>query len=323
MEPVAGALKIGTEPDSGDWWQNSADDVTTRACYFDDKYVFGEDGSFQNIQGDKTWLISNSVPNGLGYSLVHFECGTPPVTHNGTNTATYYQNTESLTINGAGSYIGIYRCTNGGILDDLNNAPDEITYNVLPTGDRDKLKLTIKSEVRVELAPGDIAVVAEDWTFTLVKEEEGTCMTGDTLINTNEGLVEIQHLKRGDMILTNNGYQPLNMLVICDDHEPHPTEPELNRFIKFPKGCLGENIPSQDLYLTTYHPLVFGEKKVRAKDFVNKNLCIEYVYRKSKNYNLHFKDIQYYQIYNVDMESHILDTSYKPESYVSYEEVFR
>ena len=193
------------------------------------------------------------------------------------------------------------------ILEDLNNAPDSITYTIIPTGD-DKLKLAI--------GPFGAAY----WTFTLVKE--GTCMAGDTLINTDEGLVEIQHLKRGDMILTNNGYQPLNMLVICDDHEPHPTEPELNRFIKFPKGCLGENIPSQDLYLTTYHPLVFGEKKVRAKDFVGKNLGIEYVYRKSKNYNLHFKDIQYYQIYNVDMESHILDPDYKPETYVTYDEVF-
>ena len=52
------------------------------------------------------------------------------------------------------------------------------------------------------------------------------------------------------------------------------------------------------------------------------NLGIEYVYRKSKNYNLHFKDIQYYQIYNVDMESHILDPDYKPETYVTYDEVF-
>jgi hypothetical protein len=158
--------------------------------------------------------------------------------------------------------------------------------------------------------------------ITIYSPDSGTCMTGDTLINTEGGLVEIQNLKGGYMILTNNGYQPLNKLVICDDHEPHPTDPELNRFIKFPKGCLSENIPSQDLYLTTYHPLVFGEKKVRAKDFVGKNLGIEYVYRKSKNYNLHFRDIQYYQIYNVDMESHILDTSYKPESYISYEEVF-
>ena len=40
-------------------------------------------------------------------------------------------------------------------------------------------------------------------------------------------------------------------------------ELELNKFIEFPKDCLGKNIPSQNLYLTKWHPLVFGEKKVK------------------------------------------------------------
>ena len=39
-------------------------------------------------------------------------------------------------------------------------------------------------------------------------------------------------------------------------------------------------------------------------------------------YNLHFKDIEYYQIYGVGMESHILDTNYNLESYRPYDEVF-
>ena len=46
MAPEAGALKVGPAPNNGDWWQSSADDVTTRACYFDDEYIFNSDGSF-------------------------------------------------------------------------------------------------------------------------------------------------------------------------------------------------------------------------------------------------------------------------------------
>ena len=33
-----------------------ADDVAARACFFDDEYIFHEDGSFQNILGNETWL---------------------------------------------------------------------------------------------------------------------------------------------------------------------------------------------------------------------------------------------------------------------------
>ena len=46
---------MGPEPFNGDWWSNSAEDVQTRACYFDDRYVFDQDG-FHNDQGDETWL---------------------------------------------------------------------------------------------------------------------------------------------------------------------------------------------------------------------------------------------------------------------------
>ena len=56
MIPEQDALCVG--PDQGDcsWWASSADDVNTRACYFDDTYIFDSDGSFsQNMQSD-TWL---------------------------------------------------------------------------------------------------------------------------------------------------------------------------------------------------------------------------------------------------------------------------
>ena len=44
------------EPFSGDWWANSADDVQIRACYFDDRYVFDEEG-FHNDQVKRHGLM--------------------------------------------------------------------------------------------------------------------------------------------------------------------------------------------------------------------------------------------------------------------------
>ena len=49
LAPEAGALMVGPSAGNGDWWSSSEEDVTTRACYFDDHYVFNADGSFQNI----------------------------------------------------------------------------------------------------------------------------------------------------------------------------------------------------------------------------------------------------------------------------------
>ena len=43
----AGAMMVGPSANSGEYWMNSIEDVTARACLFDDKYVFNEDGSFR------------------------------------------------------------------------------------------------------------------------------------------------------------------------------------------------------------------------------------------------------------------------------------
>src|SRR5690606_34823951 len=34
LDPGAGAYKVGPNPDDGTWWQNTAGDVTSRACEF-------------------------------------------------------------------------------------------------------------------------------------------------------------------------------------------------------------------------------------------------------------------------------------------------
>ena len=58
LAPSAGAMKVGPNINDGSWWSSSGADVETRACLFDDEYVFSEDGTFQNILQDTTWLES-------------------------------------------------------------------------------------------------------------------------------------------------------------------------------------------------------------------------------------------------------------------------
>src|SRR3546814_2965680 len=41
LNPEAGAFKVGDQgPDAGNWWSSTADDITGRACEFNDEFTF-------------------------------------------------------------------------------------------------------------------------------------------------------------------------------------------------------------------------------------------------------------------------------------------
>ncbi|TNJ42557.1 PKD domain-containing protein [Tamlana fucoidanivorans] len=124
MAPEAGALGVG--PTIGDisWWNCDASCVSDRACYYDDVYIFGNDGSFQNDLGSETWTE--------GWQGGGDSCGTPVAPHDGSNSATYAYNESAgtLTLNGVGAFIGLAKAYNGGELSSPSNAPESITYNI-------------------------------------------------------------------------------------------------------------------------------------------------------------------------------------------------
>lgn len=124
MTHEAGAMGVG--PGQGDmsWWSNSVDDLTLRACFFDDKYVFGEDGSFSNVLQDETWI--EAWQGGAD------ACGTPVAPHDGSATATFEYDEEAgtVTINGVGAYLGIPKAVNGMELSNPADAPESVTYLV-------------------------------------------------------------------------------------------------------------------------------------------------------------------------------------------------
>lgn len=125
IAPEAGALGVG--PGQGDvsWWSNSIDDVTTRACLFDDVYLFNTDGSFENILQDETWLEP-------WQGVDPESCGTPIAPHDGSADATFtYDDVAgTVTINGVGAYLGLAKVTNEGELSSPDDAPASITYIV-------------------------------------------------------------------------------------------------------------------------------------------------------------------------------------------------
>ena len=137
LKKAAGSLGVG--PSKGDisWWSNSADDVTTRACLFDDEYVFNADGSFKNIMGSQTWLETWQT----GVSAEG--CGTPVTPHNGSNTATWTvdETNKTVTVKGDGAFLGLAKVHNTG--EDGNPANDEITYVYEMSTDGTEMTVTI------------------------------------------------------------------------------------------------------------------------------------------------------------------------------------
>ncbi|MBU3927736.1 MAG: hypothetical protein KKB74_08010, partial [Bacteroidetes bacterium] len=51
IKPEAGSLGVGPELGDISWWAIDAAGVEARACFYDDEYIFGADGSFSNVLG--------------------------------------------------------------------------------------------------------------------------------------------------------------------------------------------------------------------------------------------------------------------------------
>ena len=147
VSPLAGKWKLdgegaaGVGPSSGDtsWWVADAAAVTARACWFDDIFEFGADGSFKNIQGDETWLEpwQGTDPEA---------CGTPVAPHDGSNGAIFHYDEEASTLKltGRGAHLGLPKAVNGEELTDPALAPESITYDVLIL-DGDTMTVTVDS----------------------------------------------------------------------------------------------------------------------------------------------------------------------------------
>jgi hypothetical protein len=149
----AGAAGVGPTAGSMEWWTADAAVVEARACWFDDRFAFGNDGSFANVMGEETWLEPWQGVDAEG-------CGAPVAPHDGSAPATfsYDEAASTLTITGKGAHLGLAKATNGAEISSPASAPDSITYNIL-TLTADGMNMTVSVE-----AGGGVW-----WTFNLAK----------------------------------------------------------------------------------------------------------------------------------------------------------
>ena len=152
LSPTAGALGVGPNKNDVSWWSNGAADVTTRACLFDDEYVFNADGSFENVLGADTWLEpwQGTDPEACGAPLF-------PHDNSGNFTYTYDATAGTITLNGKGAFLGLAKVTNTTQLTNPADAPDSVTYPVELSADGNTM------EIDIDYGDGW-------WSFTLVKD---------------------------------------------------------------------------------------------------------------------------------------------------------
>lgn len=159
MSPQAGAFGVGPNQGDTSWFANSFADVTTRACYFDDLYVFNADGTFSNVLGTQSWIE--------GWQGGSDACGAPVAPHNGSNAATWSQNTtnNTITLTGVGAYLGLAKAYNGGELTNPSAAPASITYKI--------------TSLTTTLMTLDLQIGGGWWRFILAKQGVApTCSDG-------------------------------------------------------------------------------------------------------------------------------------------------
>jgi hypothetical protein len=152
MSLADGSLGVGPSEFDGSWWSNDASVTDARACYFDDAFVFGEYGSFDNELQDLTWVE--------GWQGADADaCAAPVAPHDGSANArfNYDADAQTLTISGRGAYLGIPKPVNGAELTAPEEAPESITYNAYLNDDG-------TMDVTVEAGTGVW------WNYVLVKD---------------------------------------------------------------------------------------------------------------------------------------------------------
>ena len=124
LAPQAAALGVGPGLGNISWWSNSAGDITTRACLFDDSIKFEANGTMTHYMNGATWLEGWQGANPDA-------CGAPVAPHvGGAATYAYDAAAGTLTVNGLGAHIGLAKVINGAEINNPSLAASSITYNV-------------------------------------------------------------------------------------------------------------------------------------------------------------------------------------------------
>lgn len=123
LAPEAGAMHIGPNLNET-WWGNSEADVASRACHFDDEYIFRVNGEYEYDNKGAFWADENGSgvvwPADLGLPIGCNPSSAWPDKYKAWDSGlhTFSVTENSLTLNGLGAWLGLYKVgTNGEVVE--------------------------------------------------------------------------------------------------------------------------------------------------------------------------------------------------------------
>ena len=135
---------------------------------------------------------------------------------------------------------------------------DTGNFTIIPVDDasRPPARITINPSIPSEPLPTSFDVnitITDDGTGSRgsydIVNVTNNCTIPTTLVPK---LVPISEIQRGDLIRTDQGDLPVaRVMKAITPSENYP-------YVKFEKNCFGENVPSDDLYITRPHPISLG-----------------------------------------------------------------
>ncbi len=170
LNPAANALAVGPGKGSGEWFATTADDITGRACTFDDTYTFSSDGVFTYATNGDLWAeayMGIDPPGCVNESDLSADAAAwGSGTHAFTLTEASGDLPAYITVTGTGAFIALPKAYNGGeYAAGPPTADGSVTYEVLSyvnDGTNEILVLT------VDISEGETG--GAFWTYTLVAE---------------------------------------------------------------------------------------------------------------------------------------------------------
>lgn len=155
---------------------------------------------------------------------------------------------------------------NGNISDPIigivNSANNAIVWNIPTIGvSVDTMTIAITYDFTPDI-PAQFAVAFEDLNITLA------CVAKDTQILMSDGQFKaIQDINRGDLVAGQSDRKVIHQVARVNA-QIIPNECIVD-IVKFQKGCLGDNLPTSDLFITGNHPIVWKQNRRPAKCFIN------------------------------------------------------
>ncbi len=185
-----------------------------------------------------------TVSAGPGYMQLKFDPSVAPSAMNGQGMLSYIGNDS---VNN----------TNSGFLPDTNSGGSPMTgtgavsqYDLLPDGK--------------VLGNNNQGYWVADPGLTTTTAPPPICFVAGTLILTDQGEVDVDNLRQGDLVVTkDNGLQPIRWIGKRTYLIGKKSKSKTLRPIRISAGSLGENTPRQDLYVSPQHRVLVKSKIAR------------------------------------------------------------